>query len=394
MREVVEKEGTAILLVDDDAALLAVLGRALSAPGVAVTGASSAEAALLKLAAGFFDVVVSDINMPGMNGLKLLHAVRQHDLDLPVVLMTADPDLKSAAAAVEYGAFQYLIKPIVIDRLRAVVDRAINVGRMARLKRACAEEFGSGSFYVGDRAGIDSKLNLAFQSLWMAYQPIVRAADSETFGYEALMRSDEPALPNPNAVLIAAEKVGRLHDVGRAVRALVAAQAAEVAREGALVFVNMHSEDLLDPALYLPSAGLSRVAGQVILELNDRASLERVNDVPARLEKLRALGFRIAIDDLGGGQADPATFARLEPEFVKLDIRMIRGIDRDSAKQKIVGSITRLCRNMGRATVAEGVENELERATLIEAGCDFLQGYLFGHPRPLSALERPNERLS
>ena len=53
-----------------------------------------------------------------------------------------------------YGAFQYLIKPVEIDRLRAVVERAVNVGRIARLKRECAQEFGSGSFYVGDRAGI------------------------------------------------------------------------------------------------------------------------------------------------------------------------------------------------------------------------------------------------
>ena len=59
----------------------------------------------------------------------------------------------------EYGAFQYLIKPVEIDRLRAVVGRAISFGRIGRLKRQCAEEYGSGSFYVGDRAGIDAGID-------------------------------------------------------------------------------------------------------------------------------------------------------------------------------------------------------------------------------------------
>ena len=136
-------EGSAILLVDDDDRVLTVLQRALAAPGVRISVANSGAAALTELAARSFDAVVSDIQMPGMNGLKLLHAVREHDLDLPVVLMTGNPDLKTATSAVAYGAFQYLIKPVEIDRLRAVVERAVNVGRIARLKRECAQEFGS-----------------------------------------------------------------------------------------------------------------------------------------------------------------------------------------------------------------------------------------------------------
>ncbi|HEX3854079.1 MAG TPA: response regulator, partial [Polyangiaceae bacterium] len=283
-------EGSAILLVDDDERVLAVVQRALAGPGVRICAAGSGAAALLELAQQSFDVVVSDIQMPGMNGLKLLHAVREHDLDLPVVLMTGNPDLKTATAAVAYGAFQYLIKPVEIDRLRAVVERAVNVGRIARLKRECALEFGSGSFYVGDRAGIESKLNRALLSLWMAYQPIVRASNGTTFGYEALLRSNEPLLLHPSAVLKAAERVRRVHDVGRAVRDLVSLGAEHMAADGALMFVNLHPEDLMDPALYLPTAPLTRVASQIVLELTDRVSLEQVSDAQERVERLRSLG--------------------------------------------------------------------------------------------------------
>ena len=381
-------EESAILLVDDDEAVLTVLQRALESLPMRVSVASDGASALALLAERRFDAVVSDIVMPGMNGLKLLHAVREYDLDLPVVLMTGNPDLKTATLAVEYGAFQYLIKPVAIDRLRIVVSRAVDVGRLSRLKRRCAQEFGSGSFYIGDRAGIDAKLNRALRSLWMAYQPVVAAGNGSLYGYVALLRSDEPLLLLPKAVLKAAEKVRRVHEVGRAVRDIVASGIDAMPHADAFVFLNVHPEDLMDPALYLPSAPLTRVAQRVVLELTDRASLDSVNDVRERVERLRALGFRIAIDDLGAGQADSSTFAQLEPEFVKIDASIIRGVDRDPSKRKMVQALVHLCHNMGKVVIAEGVENAAERDTLAEAGCDFLQGSFLGAPAPFQERQR------
>ncbi len=375
------EQHTKILLVDDDDKVLTVLVRALGTAGVTVSTASTGAQALEILSQQSFDAVVSDIQMPGMSGLKLLRAIREHDLDLPVVLMTGQPNLTGAAAAVEYGAFQYLIKPVEIDRLRAVVGRAISFGRIGRLKRQCAEEYGSGSFYVGDRAGIDAKLDRALKSLWMAYQPIVRA-NGNPFGFEAFLRSEEPLLPHPGAVLKAAERIGRTHDVGRAVRDLVAADVSNQAKEAALVFVNLHAEDLLDPMLYLPSAPLTRIASRVVFELTDRASLDAIKGVDARVERLRTLGFRIALDNLGAGEAGLGTFTQLEPEFVKLDLSLIRGIHRDPVKLGIVRSMIRLCHDLGKAIVAEGVEVVEERDALLAEGCDFLQGYYFGRPGP------------
>jgi len=376
-----EAEGESTnLLVDDDEQVLAVLQRALTTPGLTVSIAKDGPRALELLGHRRFDAMVSDIMMPGMNGLKLLHAVREYDLDLPVVLLTGYPDLKTATLAVEHGAFQYLIKPVEVERLRAVVGRALDVGRLSRLKRECAQEFGSGSFYLGDRAGIDAKLDRALCSLWMAFQPVVRAGDGSVCGYEALLRSDEPLLSLPESLLRAAEKARRVHELGRTVRDLVAAEIEPRADVGAYVFVNVHPEDFLDPALYLPSAALSRIAPRVVLELTDRASLDGISDVRDHIERLRLLGFRIAIDDVGAGQADSNIFSQLEPEFVKLDISIIRGVDRDPAKSRIVQSLVRLCHNMGKAVVAEGVENACERDVLVEIGCDFLQGYFLGVP--------------
>ncbi len=114
-----------------------------------------------------------------------------------------------------------------------------------------------------------------------------------------------------------------------------------------------------------------------------------MKDVAVRTSRLRELGFRVAIDDLGAGQAGLATLSQLEPEFVKIDMSLIRDVHCDPTKKSIVSSLIQLCHGLGKAIIAEGVECEEERSVLVDCGCDFLQGFLFGRPWPnLGAHER------
>ena len=366
-----------VLLVDDDSAVRNALRRVLEHRGYRVFACSSGGEALDQLAHGEYDAMVSDVRMPGMSGLKLLRAVREHDLDLPVILVTGNPDLASATEAVEYGAFQYLIKPVETDRLDEVIDRAVTVGRMARVKREYVEEFGSSTFRVGDRAGISATLERALGSLWVAYQPIVRASDRSIFAYEALMRSDEPELPSPQAVLKAAERVDRLRDLGGTMRRLTAL---DLSSTDATFFVNLHPEDLNDEAFYEGRSPLTPFADRVVLEITERASLEHIRNLRERVARLRGLGFRIALDDLGAGYAGLTSFTQLEPEFVKLDMELIRGIDLHEMKRKIVRSMVDLCHDMGKFIIAEGVETPEEHRALLDLECDYLQGYLLARP--------------
>ncbi len=372
-------EETRVLLVEDDVALLRTMQKVLQRAGHHVVACGSGNEALAVLRDQAFDVMVSDIQMPGITGLKLLRAVREHDLDLPVVLVTGNPDVKTATEAVEYGAYRYLTKPVPVNALMEVVGRAASIARLARSKREYVEEFGSGRFRIGDRAGVDATLDRALLSLWMAYQPIVRAADSTVVAYEALMRLDEPMLPNPGAVLAAAERVGRIHDVGRAVRNCVVANA-PAAESHWLLFVNLHPEDLLDHDLYLPDSSFTSLAARVVLEVTERVSLDQVAHVHDRVTKLRALGFQIALDDLGAGYAGLTSLSQLEPEFVKLDMALVRNVHEHPTKRKIIRSMVHLCQDMGKTIIAEGVESVEERNVLIDLGCDLLQGYLFAKP--------------
>jgi len=222
--------------------------------------------------------------------------------------------------------------------------------------------------------------------LWIAYQPIISWSRRSTFAYEALVRNEEPTLRSPPDLFEAAERLGRLQDLGRTVRDRVARTLDEKPVDG-LLFVNLHALELDDDSLISPDAPLSRHAGRVVLEVTERAPLERIRDVYGRVSQLRALGYRIAVDDLGAGYAGLTSFASLEPEVVKVDMSLIRGIDRSPMKQKLLGSIVTLCRDLSIEMIAEGIETEAERDALVRLGGDLCQGYLFARPeKPWAAI--------
>lgn len=368
-----------VLIVDDDEALLRSLARLLRLRGYEPKTATSAAAAIELIQSERFDVVLSDIAMPGMDGIQLLRRLRDTDLVVPVILITGEPAVSTAVDAVEYGAFRYLTKPVANDDLVATVEKAVRYHRMARMKAKAAELLGTATAGPGDRAGLEVSFERALETLWIAYQPIVDARNRRVFGHEALLRSSEPSLPHPGAVIDAAVRLEQLDVLGRTIRARAAGPVAENPAAGVL-FVNLHVRDLLDPTLTAPESPLSRIASRVVLEITERAALDEVGDVRPRIARLREMGFRIAIDDLGAGYSGLTSFAQLEPEVVKLDMSLVRGIDSSATKQKVVRSMSSLCRDMGMLVVAEGVETPSERDMLVELGCDLLQGYLFAKP--------------
>jgi EAL domain-containing protein (putative c-di-GMP-specific phosphodiesterase class I) len=95
---------------------------------------------------------------------------------------------------------------------------------------------------------------------------------------------------------------------------------------------------------------------------------------------LRRLGYRIAVDDLGAGYAALGALATLEPDIVKLDMSLIRDLDRHDKKRRIVAAIASLCRELGGRVVAEGVETVAEKQACIDVGIELIQGYLYARP--------------
>jgi EAL domain-containing protein (putative c-di-GMP-specific phosphodiesterase class I) len=366
-----------VLLVEDDALMLRALERCLQPCAFQTASCTNALEAIERIRKGNVSVLVSDIGLPGTSGLELLSATRSADPDLPVILLTGQPSVESASRAIEYGVFRYLSKPFDAETLRSAVVHASRLGCLARLKREALAV--AGFLGVTDRRALEVSFERALDVLWLAFQPIVCPSTRSVFGYEALLRTDDPELRGPAEMLDAAERIGALDTLGRRVREYAAKHVRE-ANTDKLLFVNLHPRDLLDPELGNPRSSLAQIADRVVLEITERASLGGIADLKPRVAALRALGFRIAVDDLGAGYAGLASFAVLEPEIVKLDMTLTRDVNQSPVKQKLIASMAALCREMGMTIVVEGVETVAERDTLVELGCDLFQGYLFARP--------------
>jgi len=240
---------------------------------------------------------------------------------------------------------------------------------------------GTGELELATLADLEGRLERCLAGLQMHFQPIVYP-DRGRFGYEALLRSTDKSLPHPGAILDAAERLERTSRLGAAIRAQVAKVFAAAPPDRGVVFVNLHINDLLDKSLTSPFAPLSKIASRVVLEITERSSLDGVGDIRYRVAELRERGFRVAIDDLGGGHARMGALGPLDTDFVKLDMSLVRDVDSHPMKQRLVRSITQLCREHRVMVIGEGVETEAESRCLTDLGCDLLQGYLIARPGP------------
>jgi EAL domain-containing protein (putative c-di-GMP-specific phosphodiesterase class I) len=356
-----------------------MLSRILEGPGYSTITASDARAALTTVCDGGVDVIVSDICMPGMDGISFVRAVRESNPDIPVIFLTGSPLLETAREAIELGAFRYLVKPLKKTELETTVAQALASHRLAALRREALDltALEAASHQAG--GGLQARFEKALSTLWIAYQPIVRTADGSAFGYEALMRSDEPSLSSPLAILDAAERLNTLARLGRVVRSRAILPMREAPEDLAL-FVNLHPVEILHDDLLSPDAPMSAWADRIFLEITERAAIDNILKVRDRVAQLRRAGYRIAVDDLGAGYSGLNTFALLEPEVVKLDMALTQGSDTNPLKRRLIRAICNVCGDLGILTVAEGIETAAERDTVTELGCDFVQGYLLAEP--------------
>lgn len=368
--------GGRVLVVDDEPLIRRGYAARLREVGHATVEAGGVAEALEIVRGGDVDAVLADIHMGARGGLDLIAELRHPFPDLPVLLMTADPTLESVLAALDLGVFAYLPKPVDTHRLRKVVGRAVAMACLARVRRE-AQAFVNGPRRTppADVEAFEAML----EGLHTVGQPIVAWPGGAVVAMEALLRVSDPPGASPGDVLALAERAHQLPRLGRTIRHGIPLAVRGVP-EGVRIFVNLHAADLLDDELYDAASPLGRMAQRVTLELTERSAFEAVDNVVARLRRLRALGFRIAIDDLGAGYSGLNSLVMLEPEVVKLDMQLVRGIDRDPRAMQVVRSLCDLARRLDIELIAEGVETAEERDALASAGVKHMQGWHFGRP--------------
>ncbi len=378
-----KRDGTAcrMLLVEDNDVVRKATARALRRRGVQVTEASGAREALSKLRTETFDVVATDISMPEMNGVELMKEIHLYDPLVRVILMTGLPSLETAISSLDLGAFRYLNKPFEAASLVTAAQKAAEETRAAREESTRQRAPAAPEDDESDVSRLEARFAEALPLLTVAYQPVLEASTGRVKGFEALLRGGLHDLSTPASLFSAAKRLDREKDLGRFVRKTVSEEAKRL-DDQALLFVNMHPLDLLDPTLVDWGGELRPFANRTVFEISDFGAFASVPQLSLRIGSLRKMGFRIALDDVGPSQASIPRSSFLNPDFLKLDVSLVREVDGDDAKRRVVSAITGLARELGVAVIAEAVETVEESETLRDLGCDYLQGFLFARPGP------------
>lgn len=369
-----------IVVLDDDVAVLGALTRVLRRAGHEVIAISDPYEAIARVKNGDVDVLVSDVSMPELDGIGVLHAVQGASPVVPVILVSGAATMDTAMRALDERAFALLSKPCDLAHLRSNVSRTLVEARTRRARKAEEDERNRLRYEdIARRHREWTLFDAALEQVFMVYQPICKASTRTVIGYEALVRSRHPEINNPGLLFAAAHRLGREQDLGRRIRNLAVQPFADLPIE-TMLFLNILKEDLEDETFADAASPLMPHAHRLILELSEESRATR--EVSDRLAEFRAHGMRVAIDDLGAGYASLNSVAELEPEVIKLDMVLVRDVHLHPVRQRLVRALVSAAIELDVEVIAEGVETPEELACLRALGCDLFQGYLLARPAP------------
>ena len=364
-----------ILAVDDDPLVRRCISRILVNAGHEVVPASHGADALQLASDRAFDLALVDYHLPFIDGLEVLQRLREVQPGCLRILVTGALDLPMIMDAVNRGEVMRVVeKPFESAGLVGAVDDAMTARR--RMMEV---------YQVQEQAASEHEREMLVECLEgehlrLALQPIVSGKDARIMAFECLLRSTHSVLDGPLSVIRAAERHEMLPDLGKAVSRFAAGWMEQLPGDIRL-FMNLHPDELADPdGMCTSLEPLRPWANRIVLEITERSRLQGIEAWDESVDRVTKMGFSIAVDDLGAGYSSLSVLAELQPSFIKVDMSIVRGIDCDPRKQRLVDLLCRFADATSANLIAEGVETAAEAEALRGCGAHLLQGYLFGKP--------------
>ncbi len=228
------------------------------------------------------------------------------------------------------------------------------------------------------------EIAIAQDQLTPVFQPIVCLKTCTVYGFEGLIRGKHLTWEQPSTLFPAAAAAGLSTMLDQNARRSVVNGFAQLGL-GAKLFVNILPSSLIKPEVtsFLVSAFLGKAnlrPEQIVLEIGESQPIDDLVEIKKSLTILTAMGFRIALDDLGEAYASMRLWLELRPSYVKIDRRFITGIDHDNFKLQFVRAIVKIGETTGTTVIAEGVETETELLAVRDLGIRYAQGYFLCRP--------------
>lgn len=384
-------EGATVLVADDHAPNLLLMERILRGAGLADVHTTSDPREVPRLFQAVApDIVLLDLHMPDLDGVEVMEQIRRStppDEFVPIVVLTADSTPAARERVLHAGANDFLTKPIdrteVVLRVRNLLHtralherlRAHNAALRSEVETTRAEQERATAEAAAKRARIEHVIDA--DRIDIALQPIVDLQTGCAIGHEALSRFDHDPVRPPNEWFDDADDVG----LGTELELVAVRRALDAAGAvaGRLLTINVSPTTAASPRLVELLA--SRAPATTAIEVTEHARVEDYQALAAALEPLRHAGTLLAVDDAGAGYASLSHILRLSPDLIKLDISLVRDIDRDPVKRALASCLVAFAREIGARIVAEGIETTSERDALTDLGVHWGQGYLLGRPR-------------
>ena len=248
----------------------------------------------------------------------------------------------------------------------------------------------------------DRQMHLEFyqliekEQLTYHFQPILSAKNGEIIAYEALMRSQLATLKNPEMILRIAREENKLEDVERicifkSTETFDQLRKNKLVKEDALLFINsIASVSLNDEDRERFHRYFSHIQSQIVVEVTEEENMSE----EALIRKRETKGFSgmFALDDYGSGYNTEINLLNLSPKYIKIDLTIVRNIDKDFDKQQLVSNIVEYAHQREGYIIAEGIETKEELLKVLELGVDYLQGYYLSYPQ-LNPQEVSNESI-
>jgi len=245
----------------------------------------------------------------------------------------------------------------------------------------------------------DRQMHLEFyqliekEQLTYHFQPILSAKNGEIIAYEALMRSQLATLKNPEMILRIAREENKLEDVERicifkSTETFDQLRKNKLVKEDALLFINsIASVSLNDEDRERFHRYFSHIQSQIVVEVTEEENMSE-----EALIRKKGFSGMFALDDYGSGYNTEINLLNLSPKYIKIDLTIVRNIDKDFDKQQLVSNIVEYAHQREGYIIAEGIETKEELLKVLELGVDYLQGYYLSYPQ-LNPQEVSNESI-
>jgi EAL domain-containing protein (putative c-di-GMP-specific phosphodiesterase class I) len=333
------------------------------------------------------DVAILDVSMPAGGGPRAAREIIRLSPATRVIALSAFEDKPTVLEMLRAGAVGYLVKGAAADQILGSIAKVVD-GRAslsAEVIDAIVDELQSQlrreEIEQEQRDARRREIGrfVAGEAVTTVFQPIVDLRTREILGMEALSRFHSlPLRPPYEWFAEAAElELGVPLELATMRRALALVPDLP---DGAYLSLNCSHRAAMSGEL-LDTFGVD--AHRVVVEITEHEAVEDYDRLTSALERLRAAGVRVAIDDAGAGFASLRHTLRLRPDVVKIDISIVRDIDLDRGKRALASALARFGDEMGMAVVAEGIESQAELDTLLELGVVVGQGFFLAEPSPL-----------